>query len=120
LLTAQVVDCATTDAAGALWVDGEKVTLAYFRAGYTPTDYPTDKEWAGRLLLETSAAIKCPSIAVHLAGTKKVQQDLTRPGVLERFLPQGDCAAMRGCGTAMKKMANREIRVWHFVTENGY
>lgn len=30
--------------------------------------------------------VKCPNIAYHLTGTKKVQQDLARPGVLERFL----------------------------------
>jgi glutathione synthase len=36
--------------------------------------------------MERSRAIKCPSIYYHLAGTKKVQQELARPGVLERFL----------------------------------
>jgi hypothetical protein len=31
----------------------------------------------------------------------------------------GNPAGLLG-GTAMKKVANREIRVWHFVIENGY
>jgi len=35
-------------------------------------------------MLERSKAIKCPSAAVHLAGTKKVQQVLACPGKLER------------------------------------
>lgn len=35
-------------------------------------------------MLERSKAIKCPSAAVHLAGTKKVQQVLASPGKLER------------------------------------
>jgi len=35
-------------------------------------------------MLERSRAIKCPSAALHLAGTKKVQQVLASPGVLER------------------------------------
>ena len=35
-------------------------------------------------MLERSRAIKCPSAAFHLAGTKKVQQVLAEPGVLER------------------------------------
>lgn len=58
----------------------------YFRAGYTPTDFPTSAQYATRFKLERSRAIKCPSIALQLAGGKKVQQVLTKPGVLERFL----------------------------------
>ena len=34
-------------------------------------------------MIERSKAIKCPNIAYHLAGTKKVQQVLAEPGVLE-------------------------------------
>ncbi|MEQ2164740.1 hypothetical protein GOODEAATRI_009909 [Goodea atripinnis] len=37
--------------------------------------------------MERSTAIKCPDISTHLAGTKKVQQVLARPGVLEKFFP---------------------------------
>ncbi|KAJ9180195.1 hypothetical protein P3X46_008471 [Hevea brasiliensis] len=44
------------------------------------------KEWRARLLMEQSLAIKCPSISYHLAGTKKIQQELAKPNVLERFL----------------------------------
>lgn len=102
---AQVVECATTDVSGGLWIDGQRVTLAYYRAGYTPTDYPSEKEWEGRLLLEKSSAIKCPNMAYHLAGTKKVQQDLTRPGVLERFLPSEDAATMRSSFTGLWGLA---------------
>ncbi|KAJ7507267.1 hypothetical protein B0H11DRAFT_1970962 [Mycena galericulata] len=63
-----------------------EISTVYFRAGYTPTDYPTGAQYATRFLLERSRAIKCPSIALQLAGGKKVQQVLTQPGVLERFL----------------------------------
>ncbi|MCI33013.1 glutathione synthetase chloroplastic-like, partial [Trifolium medium] len=42
-------------------------------------------EWAARLLMEQSSAIKCPSISYHLVGTKKIQQELAKPGVLERY-----------------------------------
>lgn len=38
--------------------------------------------------MERSRAVKCPDIGTQLAGTKKVQQVLARPGVLERFLPE--------------------------------
>ena len=45
------------------------------------------QNWEARLLLERSRAVKCPDIATQLAGTKKVQQELSRPGMLERLLP---------------------------------
>ena len=36
--------------------------------------------------MEQSSAIKCPTISYHLVGTKKIQQDLAKPGVIERYL----------------------------------
>ena len=67
-----------------------EVTTCYFRAGYSPTDYPEESAWSARLHLERSAAIKCPSILTHLAGSKKIQQILATPSSphLERFLAQ--------------------------------
>ncbi len=47
------------------------ITFLY-RAGYTPNDYFGEVEWSARRMLEQSLAIKCPNIAYHLAGTKKV------------------------------------------------
>jgi hypothetical protein len=35
--------------------------------------------------LNRSSAIKCPSVAYHLAGSKKVQQALAGAGVLEEY-----------------------------------
>ncbi|KAH8387067.1 hypothetical protein KR093_004529 [Drosophila rubida] len=63
-----------------------EVAVIYFRAGYEPAHYPSQGEWDARYLMETSLAIKCPSIHYHLAGTKKVQQALAQPAVLERFI----------------------------------
>jgi glutathione synthetase len=72
-----------------------EVTTIYFRAGYSPDDYPREEEWAARLQLETSKAIKCPSILTQLAGCKKVQQVLATPHSphLKRFLPDEKVAA---------------------------
>lgn len=53
-----------------------EVSTLYFRAGYAPSDYTSEEHWSARLHLERSAAIKCPSILTHLAGSKKVQQVL--------------------------------------------
>ncbi|XP_055551683.1 glutathione synthetase-like isoform X1 [Wyeomyia smithii] len=63
-----------------------EVSVIYFRAGYEPGHYYGEQEWAARLLMERSSAIKCPSIQYHLAGTKKVQQALAKPGILKRFI----------------------------------
>jgi glutathione synthase len=54
-----------------------EVSTVYFRALYAPTEYNTPTSWAARHHLERSAAIKCPSILLHLSGSKKVQQVLT-------------------------------------------
>jgi len=65
-----------------------EVSVVYFRAGYAPTDYPDGDdgiEWKARKTMERSKATKCPNLGYHLAGTKKVQQALARPGVVERF-----------------------------------
>ncbi|XP_070766736.1 glutathione synthetase [Enoplosus armatus] len=70
-----------------LFVDGQEVAVVYFRNGYMPQNYVSEQTWDARLLMERSLAIKCPDISTHLAGTKKVQQMLTRPGVLEKFFP---------------------------------
>jgi glutathione synthase len=58
-------------------------SVVYFRAGYSPDDYPTEAEWDARLLIEQSSAIKAPSIGYHLAGTKRVQQRLAEPNIIE-------------------------------------
>ncbi|TDH70499.1 hypothetical protein CCR75_000366 [Bremia lactucae] len=71
-----------------LVIDEREVSVAYYRAAYTPNDYPREHEWAARMLIERSFAIKCPSIAYHLAGTKKVQQVLAQPAVLRRFMSE--------------------------------
>lgn len=69
-----------------LMINGQEISVAYYRAGYTPNDYPSDIEWQARLKIERSKAVKCPNIAYHLSGTKKIQQMLAVPGNLERFI----------------------------------
>ena len=68
-----------------------EVAVVYFRALYAPTEYNTPTSWAARHHLERSAAIKCPTVLLHLSGSKKVQQVLTsRPpdtDHLKAFLP---------------------------------
>merc|ERR1712087_1022893 len=80
-----------------LSLNGVEVSVAYFRAGYTPDDYHSEKEWQGRLLLERSLAIKCPSVAYQLVGAKKIQQALAKPGIVEKFIGQDVGPTLREC-----------------------
>ncbi|KAL6139281.1 hypothetical protein ACLB2K_064558 [Fragaria x ananassa] len=95
---------------GTLVVGGQIIGIVYFRAGYTPNDYPSESEWRARLLMEQSSAIKCPSISYHLAGTKKVQQELAKPNVLERFLDnKEDIAKLRKCFAGLWSLDDSDI-----------
>jgi len=83
---AEVADRGQLDpATGQLLVDGHIASVVYFRAGYTPDDYYTEKEWQARERIERSNTVACPSVSLQLAGSKKVQQDIATPGVVERF-----------------------------------
>ena len=53
-----------------LFVDGMEIGFVYYRAGYTPKDYPTQKEWEVRHLIESSLAVKDACIDYQLAGAK--------------------------------------------------
>lgn len=70
-----------------------EVSVVYMRAGYDTSEYHTAGREA-RLRIERSRAIKCPSVTAHLATLKKVQQGLTEPGVLNRFLSPEDAAVV--------------------------
>ena len=72
-----------------------EVTVVYLRAGYAPSEYADQSAWDARLQLERSTSIKCPSVLLQLAGTKKVQQVLATPRSphLKRFLPDEKQAA---------------------------
>ncbi|XAR52557.1 Glutathione synthase [Bertholletia excelsa] len=95
---------------GALLVGGQAVAVIYFRAGYAPTDYPSESEWCARQLMEQSSAVKCPSISYHLAGTKKIQQELAKPNVLERFLEnKDDIAKVRKCFAGLWSLDDSSI-----------
>ncbi|EFH48533.1 glutathione synthetase [Arabidopsis lyrata subsp. lyrata] len=95
---------------GTLIVGGQAVAVVYFRSGYTPNDHPSESEWNARLLIEESSAVKCPSIAYHLTGSKKIQQELAKPGVLERFLDnKEDIAKLRKCFAGLWSLDDPEI-----------
>lgn len=92
LTFAEIAQRAQIDDDKVLWLsnplaaDPVEVALVYYRAAYGPGDYTSSADWDTRVLLERGAAIKCPSMALQLAGAKKVQQVLAEPGVLEDML----------------------------------
>jgi glutathione synthetase len=62
-----------------------EISVVYIRAGLNLEEYD-DIGLEARLQLERSRAIKCPSILSHLSTFKKVQQALSEPVALERFI----------------------------------
>lgn len=71
-----------------------EVSVIYYRAGYEAHEYDSRGSEA-RTRLELSKAIKCPDIATHLTTCKTVQQALTRPTTLGRFLPHDKIQMVR-------------------------
>ncbi|XP_074868179.1 glutathione synthetase [Carettochelys insculpta] len=80
-----VFEKASLDNDRRLYMEGQEVAVVYYRNGYMPANY-NQQNWEARLLIERSKAVKCPDIATQLAGTKKVQQELSQPGALEHLL----------------------------------
>ncbi|KAH9015705.1 glutathione synthase [Lactarius hengduanensis] len=83
--------------------------VVYYRTGYSPVDYASPADYATRALLERSRAAQCPSLALQLAGGKKVQEVLTRPGVLERFLAPSEGAELVRESWTRPYAAQREL-----------
>ena len=80
----------------ALLYGGAEISVVYHRAGYDIEEY----DIAGRELryrIEISRAIKCPSILAHLATLKVVQQQLTKPEHLRRFLSPEEVEQVQAC-----------------------
>ncbi|KAL3074376.1 hypothetical protein niasHS_015206 [Heterodera schachtii] len=70
--------------------NGRKVAVVYQRTYLSEKDWPTEKHWDIRRKIERSTAIVPFNVNIHLAGSKKVQQTLALPGMLEQFLPDVD------------------------------
>merc|ERR1712002_875143 len=86
----QIAETGTLTQDKKLLIDGVEIGVIYMRCGYHPDQYPTEREWDARLMIERSLAFKSPTIHYHLAGTKKVQEALAAPGALERFFDDKD------------------------------
>uniref|UniRef100_A0A0N4Z8P3 Glutathione synthetase n=1 Tax=Parastrongyloides trichosuri TaxID=131310 RepID=A0A0N4Z8P3_PARTI len=68
-----------------------EIGLVYYRTGYSADQYKDEtKDWDTRLLIEKSAAIKCPSVGLQLANTKKMQQVLADKKILLKYIDDED------------------------------
>lgn len=110
------VDASVNPTTSVLRVSDIEISTVYFRAGYTPNDYPSSSHYATRFLLEGSRAIQCPSIPLQLAGGKKVQQILAEPNVLDQFLDslaEGDALKTTWMGMWALESALELVRSRH-------
>lgn len=73
---------------GHLQIGEYLIAVTYYRAGYTPDDFSSEVAKEGRRKIEASSTIQIPNLALHLAGTKKIQQVLTKKAVLQQFLSE--------------------------------
>ena len=92
-----------------------EIAVIYYRSAYTPTDYTSGSEWTTRILLEGSKAIKCPSMALQLAGAKKIQQVLAETGVVEDFLlgpERPDVGFGHGPGSLTQRDVDKLRQTW--------
>ncbi len=69
-----------------LYLDGQKVSIAYFRSGYAPFHYSNEAAWKARHLIEESSTVSIPSARTQLANTKLIQLVLSSEEVLRRFV----------------------------------
>lgn len=72
-----------------------RVGVVYYRACYHADEMLDPWQRETRQMIEESGSVQCPCIALQLVGCKKVQQVLTMPGVVERFLPVEEAARVR-------------------------
>lgn len=71
-----------------LYYQEMEVSVVYYRSAYGPSEFEKPETWDCRVSLESTLAIKCPSLLTQLSGSKKIQQLLTNDANLSMFLTQ--------------------------------
>lgn len=96
-----------------------EISVIYFRAGYTPTDYATKKDYETRFILEGSRAIKCPTIPLQLAGTKKIQEYITHGNRLEELLSGATFSGPKFSADDIALVRETWMGMWSLDIDNG-
>jgi len=91
-----------------------EVAVVYYRAGYSPSDYTSPAHFQVRFQLESSRSIKCPSIPLQLAGGKKMQEYLTRTGILESVLENDNLSSLD-----LLKLRQSWVQMWSLSADEG-
>ncbi|CAF0773073.1 unnamed protein product [Rotaria sordida] len=73
------------DSKGILYFNDFEVALIYYRSAYDPKHFYNEDIWQAYIMLESSRAIKCPSLRYHLAGMKCFQLALAEKNFLEKI-----------------------------------
>ncbi|TID28183.1 hypothetical protein CANINC_002616 [Pichia inconspicua] len=73
-----------------LYYQNWEVSVVYYRSAYSPAEFDSPDTWECRTVLESSMAIKCPSLLTQLSGSKKIQQLLTSHEILSKFIDQAE------------------------------
>lgn len=99
----QIYQHGTIKPDGQLSVMGRDISVVYFRTGYAENFYKDEagnwceKKLQARQIIESSKAIKCPSIHGQLTTFKKFQQAFSDEKLLAKYLPdQEDFNAVKG------------------------
>lgn len=74
-----------------LYYKNHEVSVVYYRSAYGPSEFEKSETWECRTVLESTLAIKCPSLLTQLSGSKKIQQLLTNSKNLSKFLSESEC-----------------------------
>ncbi|KAF8835933.1 glutathione synthase [Paxillus ammoniavirescens] len=95
-----------------------EISTVYFRAGYVPTDFPTEEHYKTRFTLERSRAIKCPTIPLQLAGGKKIQEVLSQPGIVETFFSSPSDTIVNNTTDGAAGLRDTWMRMWALDSPN--
>lgn len=78
-----------------LFYKGFEVSVVYYRSAYGPSEFQNAETWECRTMLESTMAIKCPSLLTQLSGAKKIQQLLTNDKHLLTFVNKEETLALK-------------------------
>lgn len=78
------------DNSNKLYYGDYEVSVVYYRSAYGPDEFKDEETLTCRTYLESSLAIKCPSLLTQLSGSKKIQQLLTDKKILTKFIDNNE------------------------------
>lgn len=91
-----------------LFYEGYEVSVVYYRSAYGPDEFEDAATWDCRTCLESSLAIKCPSLLTQLSGSKKIQQLLTDKTTLQSFISESEVSQIYPTFCKIYPMDNSE------------